>query len=124
MIKINEIAFIGYPVTDKEKARAFYEGVIGLVPTMNHDMGEGFWVEYEIGTQTLALSNMWKGAKGLGPSIAFEVEDFTQTIDFLRSKDVIFDNEVFETPVCHIGIITDPDGNLITIHKRKPHPHD
>jgi catechol 2,3-dioxygenase-like lactoylglutathione lyase family enzyme len=33
MIKVNEIAFVAYPVTDKQRARDFYEGLLGLKPT-------------------------------------------------------------------------------------------
>lgn len=45
-MKINEIAFSCYPVTDMERSRRFYEGVIGLEPTMDH-LGDGVhWVEY------------------------------------------------------------------------------
>jgi hypothetical protein len=29
MIKVTEIAFTGYPVTDMPRARAFYEGTLG-----------------------------------------------------------------------------------------------
>jgi len=70
MIKVNEIAFTGYPVTDKQKARDFYEGLFNLTPTMNSDFEAGFWIEYEIAGQTLALSNMWKPSQKTGPTIA------------------------------------------------------
>ena len=26
----------------------------------------------------------------------------------------------FETPVCHMVMVSDPDGNTVIIHKRKP----
>jgi len=120
MIRVNEIAFTGYPVTDRKKAREFYEGIFNLVPTMDLDLEKGFWLEYAIVGGTLALSNMWKAARQAGPSIAFEVEDFAETVKTLRERKVFFDGEPFETPACHIAVITDPDGNFITIHKRKP----
>ena len=34
MLKVTEIAFSCYPVTDMARARKFYEGVLGLKPTM------------------------------------------------------------------------------------------
>ncbi len=34
-----EIAFTGTPVTDIKRPRAFYEGVLGLKPTMEADGG-------------------------------------------------------------------------------------
>ena len=32
-MKVIEIAFTGYPVTDLKRARQFYEGILGLKPT-------------------------------------------------------------------------------------------
>ena len=34
MLKVTEIAFSCYAVTDMARARDFYEGVLGLKPTM------------------------------------------------------------------------------------------
>jgi predicted enzyme related to lactoylglutathione lyase len=123
MIKVNEVAFTSYPVTDKKRARDFYERIFNFTPTMDLDLENGFWVEYDINDATLALSNMWKGSPNAGPCIAFEVDDFAEAVATLKAEGVPIDPEPFETPVCHIAIIADPDGNLITIHKRKPgHP--
>ncbi len=56
-MKIAEIAFTCYAVTDMAKSRAFYEGILGLKPTMV--MGEATddsqWVEYEVGPGTFSL---------------------------------------------------------------------
>lgn len=49
-----EIAFTGTPVTDIERARAFYEGVLGLKPTMEAD--GGLWVEYDIGNGVFGIA--------------------------------------------------------------------
>ena len=32
-MKVTDIAFTGIPVTDMKRARAFYEGVLGLKPS-------------------------------------------------------------------------------------------
>ena len=80
-MKIVELAFTGYPVTDMERARAFYEGVLKLEPT--RILGNGHWIEYDLGPSTFALSNMskeeWKPSSD-GPAVAFEVEDFDSAI--------------------------------------------
>jgi predicted enzyme related to lactoylglutathione lyase len=47
-----------------------------------------------------------------------EVEDFDGAIAHLRGNGVKFVVEPMPTPVCRMGIISDPDGNAITIHKR------
>ena len=123
MIKVNEIAFVAYPVKEKQRARDFYEGLLGLKPTQDMDMPEGFWVEYDLGPNTLALSNFWKPSgipAQAGPTIGLEVDDYEKTVAALKEKSVPFVMDTLETPVCHLAVIQDPDGNSIFIHKRKP----
>ena len=120
-MKINEIAFTCYPVTDMARARAFYEGVLGLTPTRVHDFSEGFaWTEYEIGSGAFALGiyDGWTPSNE-GGNIAFEVEDFDATVSHLRTAGVAFRMEPIETPVCHMAMVVDPDGTSLCIHKRK-----
>jgi predicted enzyme related to lactoylglutathione lyase len=119
-MKILEIAFTGYPVTDMKRARAFYEGVLKLEPTRTFGEPETFWVEYDLGTTTFALSNSaeeWKPSSD-GPSIAFEVDDFDSAVSDLRASNVKIVHEPFESPVCRMTIVADPDGNSVVIHKR------
>jgi predicted enzyme related to lactoylglutathione lyase len=97
------------------RARAFYEGVLNLKPASTFD--DGHWVEYEVGPHTLALSNVsdeWKPSKD-GGGVALEVEDFDAAIAWLQSKGVAFMLPPTESPVCHLALISDPDGNSICI---------
>lgn len=122
---INEIAFSTYPVTDMARARTFYEGVLGLKATMDHDMGEsGHWVEYDIGPGTLGLGRYpgWEPAVQ-GCTVGLEVDDFEAAVAQLQAANVTFKMGPFETPVCHMAIVLDPEGNSVTIHKRKPGHH-
>jgi predicted enzyme related to lactoylglutathione lyase len=52
--------------------------------------------------------------------MAFEMADFPAAIAELKAAGVKFLMDPFETAVCHMALITDPDGNKLTIHKRKP----
>jgi len=36
----------------------------------------------------------------------------------MKERAVSFVTEAFDTPVCRMAVIEDPDGNHITIHKR------
>ncbi len=124
-MKITEIAFSTYPVTDMKRARAFYEGVLGLKATMDHDFGEsGQWVEYDIGPGTLGLGRYegWKPTSE-GCNVGLEVDDFDAAIAKIRAAGTVFKMEPFETPVCHMAIVLDPEGNALCIHKRKPGHH-
>ncbi|MGA7212734.1 MAG: VOC family protein [Terrimicrobiaceae bacterium] len=123
MTKITEVAFIAYPVSDINRAREFYENLLGLQPgEFNHEL-EGmpgkYWIEYEVGNVTFAISNAWEPSGQSGPSVAFEVEDLQEAVSHLRKAGVAFLVENIETPVCSFALVTDPDGNGITIHKRK-----
>jgi len=124
-MKINEIAFSCYPVTDVHRARAFYENVLGLVVSHETDMGEqGHWVEYNIGEGTLAIgrSSGWKPSSD-GCTVALELEDFDAAVAAVGVAKVPIRMGPFETPVCHMLMISDPDGNTIILHKRKPGHH-
>ena len=125
MIKVTEVAFTGYSVTDMARARAFYEKVLGLTPASVFEDGRGSWVEYEIGPHTIAITNGssdWKPSKD-GGGVALEVEDLDAAIAWLKQNNVTFRFEVTESPICHLALIADPDGNSICIHKRKPGHH-
>ncbi len=124
-IRVLEFAFTGYPVTDMARARAFYEGVLGLKTGMIWEDANHGWIEYDLGGHTLAINNgarAWKPSSD-GPAIALEVEDFDATISELRKRGVRFTVEPLNTPVCRLAVILDPDGNSLAIHKRNAHTH-
>src|SRR5205814_3929788 len=118
-MKINNLAFIGIPVTDIKRAREFYEGVLGLA--IAEEMMDGNWIEYAVGDNIVAIANV--GAQWMpseqGTSAALEVENFEKTVNELRRRGVRFAAEPFETPCCHMAVVQDPDGNKLIIHKLK-----
>jgi predicted enzyme related to lactoylglutathione lyase len=120
MIKVQSLAFVGIPVTDMKRARAFYEEVLGL-PVVEEMMG-GQWVEYDLGNNTLAIANVgpqWTPSDQ-GTGAALEVDDFDTAVKWLKERNVTFVVEAYESPCCRMAIIQDPDGNNIVIHKLKP----
>ena len=125
-MKITEIAFSCYPVTDMARARKFYEDVLGLKPTMTVGEPGGMqWTEYDIANGTLSLgagAPDWK-PRADGCSVGLEVEDFNSAIAELKANGVAFKMEPFPTPVCRMTFIFDPDGNAICIHKRNAGHH-
>jgi predicted enzyme related to lactoylglutathione lyase len=119
-MKIKKIGFVAIPVTDMNRARAFYEGVLGLEPA--REMMGGKWLEYDAGGDTLAIASLetdWKPSDQ-GTGAALEVEDFDEAIDKLKVAVIRFAAEPFETPCCHMAVVQDPDGNKVIIHKLKP----
>jgi predicted enzyme related to lactoylglutathione lyase len=115
---ITSIAYFAYPVADMPRTRRFYEDTLGLKPEMN--FGDK-WLEYEVAGQTFAVTTMEMSSKpgGKGGVIAFEVDDLDKTLAQLKEKKVKFVMDVFDTPVCRMAVVEDPDGNQVIIHRRK-----
>jgi predicted enzyme related to lactoylglutathione lyase len=120
MIRYQEIAFVAYPVTDMPRARAFYEGVLGLKPNAPVKSEKVPWIEYDIGPGTLGIGSSpnWLPSKD-GPSVALEVEDFDAAVASLKEQNTPFVIGPMELPTCHMVTVRDPDGNKLTLHKRK-----
>lgn len=127
-MSIQDIAFIAYPVTDIPRARAFYGDILGLTTgEIDHElkgMPGKYWIEYEIGNGTLAISNSWEPSGQGGPAVGLEVEDFEATMSRLKVAGVKIHADRIETPVCCFALISDPDRNSIMIHKRHCKTHD
>jgi len=118
MLKVIELAFCCYAVTDIKRSRTFYEGVLGLKPTT---VTEDRWVEYEFGPYALAIGcapGMFKPSPD-GCAAALEVEDFDAAVAHLKHHNVKFRMEPYEGPLCRMVMVFDPDGNTVCIHKRK-----
>jgi predicted enzyme related to lactoylglutathione lyase len=114
----NEVAFIAIAVSDKERARKFYQETLELQPTTTQM--DGAWVEYDLGPTTIGVGchPAWKPSRD-GTTVAFEVADMDAAIAKLKERGVAFDMEKTETPVCWMAQFRDPDGNKLVVHKRK-----
>jgi predicted enzyme related to lactoylglutathione lyase len=125
IMNVTEIAFVGYSVADMKRAKAFYEGTMGLKKSRGFGQyeGEEQWVEYDIGAGCLALiaggTKEWPPGS-TGVAAALEVDDFQRAMDELRAKGTKFVFEPFESPMCWTAVVNDPDGNRVAIHHRKP----
>lgn len=113
-----EIAFVAIAVTDKERARKFYQETLELKPT--RIAMDGAWVEYDLGATTIGVGchPAWKPSRD-GTTVVFEVENIDAAIATLKERGVSFDMEKLETPVCWMAQFRDPDGNKLVVHKRK-----
>lgn len=123
MLQVKAFAFTAYPVTDLTRAKAFYQGVLGLKPGNIWGDDKQGWIEYDLGDGTLAIGNIagdkWKPSAS-GPCLALEVADFDAAIATLRGAGTPFTVEPMDTGACRMGIVSDPDGNSLLIHHRKP----
>lgn len=114
------LPFFVYPVADMARARAFYGGVLGLKETA---AWEDKWVEFDVGTGTLALSSVMQGAApGTGGAAGLETDDFDGVVAQLRQEGVKFLLEPTDTGVCRFARFLDSEGNHLCLHRRHAAP--
>ena len=115
---ITEVAFVAIAVTDRARARKFYQETLELKPGLTAMNGD--WIEYELGATTIGVGCHpdWKPSRD-GTTVAFEVDDIDAAITKLKERGVTFDLDKTETPVCWMAQFRDPDGNKLLVHKRK-----
>jgi predicted enzyme related to lactoylglutathione lyase len=108
-----------YPVENIERARHFYEKTLNLTPGTISAGGK--WIEYDLpGGGCFTITNSAEGvtpSTTAGGSIAFEVEDLDSSVSDLKTKDVTFKIDTFQSPVCKIAVIADSEGNAVMLHQ-------
>lgn len=113
---VSAIAFVMYPVSDVPRAVAFYRDTLGL-QQIGHAMP--YWVEFEIAGGTFGIGNFEQvGTAGSAQSLALEIDDLPAFRTVLNDRGIA-STEPFETPVCWISGLQDPDGNRIWLHQAK-----
>jgi predicted enzyme related to lactoylglutathione lyase len=114
-----KIAFTMYPVIDLERARHFYEKILGL--KVSKLSAEEKWVEYDlVGGGCFAITTLAKDvhpSSSSGGSVAFEVEDLAALMSLLKTKNVEVKLDMFPTPVCKMAVIIDSEGNSVILHQ-------
>ncbi|MGH8018894.1 MAG: VOC family protein [Opitutaceae bacterium] len=102
-MQVTEIAFTGYSVANMKRAKAFYEGVLGLKKSRGFGQheGEDQWAEYDIGAGCLPLNS--GGGKewppgSTGVAIALEVGDFDAAIGKLRTSTRVTATSISSQP--------------------------
>ena len=119
MIEIERTDFMSVPVTDLERSTRFYEETLGLrrVP------GSGSWPEFETGQReplSRSTPGTWAGSSPVrtrrpSPCASPTSHEARAT---LERAGVKFDGEIFDTGVCHMAFLHDPDGNALMLHRR------
>ena len=113
---IKSVAFTGYPVKDVARAVAFYSEAIGMKKS---GIETDFWVEFDIDGSTFGVGNFPQlGTPGTAQSFAIEVSSVSELRADLAKKG-IESTDPFETPVCFISVVKDPDGNELFLHESK-----
>jgi catechol 2,3-dioxygenase-like lactoylglutathione lyase family enzyme len=117
-----KIAFVTYPaVKDIEKTKRFYTlllGIEGVSHSGQDSDGPWTWVEYDLPEGgCFAISNMRCAIPSVGSNVAFEVDDVDDILKSLPSE--VIKERPFDTGVCRMAVIYDPEGNTVILHKIK-----
>lgn len=120
---LKKVAFTMYPITDVQRARNFYENILGLSIGSHGNQGEHHWIEYDLPDGgCLGLTNFVtdEPSAKAGGTIAFEVDDLDRTMADLKAKDVNFLSDVIPSPVCRMVVCLDSEGNSLMLHQLHP----
>ena len=112
-------AFLG--TTDSARARAFYEGKLGLTFAGEHE----HLIEFESGPAHVRLQKLDKVTPPFGTAMGWRVKDLKATVRALTAKGVAF--ETFDMPQDELNIWSpvpgqgvawfhDPDRNLLSLN--------
>lgn len=111
-------------VTELERARAFYEGALGLA---GRETPGGWVVEADGGTLIYLLPGIPDSGSAGWPVASFRVHDVHATVRRLRTAGVPFlgpddlpfalddDGISSETTGLQVAWLKDPDGNILTV---------
>jgi catechol 2,3-dioxygenase-like lactoylglutathione lyase family enzyme len=113
---ISSLDFVAVPSTDAERTRAFYVDTLGLRPDdkarFEFWVGEtcfGIWEPSRLGREFAPQKN---------GHLALHVDDVAEARKELEGKGVEFLGDTFDTGVCHMAFLQDPDGNDLMLHHR------
>lgn len=115
-VTINGMDLIGATVPDLARSLAFYRDQLGLTPAAVSEQGVEFHFP-DGSTFGLWAPGPEAGMK-YGFGIMFTVDDVPVAAERFRDLGASL-MDPFESPVCHMAIGTDPEGNGIMLHHRK-----
>ena len=120
-MKISKVAFFAYGVSDIKKARAFYEGFLGLKSgTEFPAKDDAMFIEYDFSDgNSLAIgkSDEWPPSP-IGASIALEVDNLDEWVKKIEQEKITVKTGPHDFPSCKMVVVRDPDGNQVCLHQK------
>ncbi len=119
---IEGVQVVSVPVSDQDRARAFYTDTLGFELRTENIFGEGMrWTEVAPKGSTTSLSLVTRFEAmppGSPQGLVFAVDDVHATYEELLAKGVPFDFPPREMPGGPQAVFRDPDGNGFVIAGR------
>ena len=117
--KVERTDFVGIPVTDRARAIEFYGETLGL---RRNELAHPEWPEFEPANATLVLTTPEQTGVDFEPgaySVALRVADVAAAMERLQAAGVrFFSPEPYDSSVCQMAFLADPDGNSFILHHR------
>ena len=118
-MSITKVQLFSIPVTDQDRARDFYVGVLGLELVREMPMGPGQrWVQVRpVGAATSITLVTWFPSMPAGSltGLVLETDDLDGDIARLRERGVAIDEGVRQQAWGRSITLRDPDGNGIVL---------
>jgi predicted enzyme related to lactoylglutathione lyase len=109
-----------YMTSDFNRARKFYEGVLGLKPAWQQSNDGNDWIEYELGDgTTFGLGHMSDSEFSRSGGVLFAVSDVNQALEQAKQAGATVLFEAFEMQGCTLAGCLDTEGNSFYLHHRK-----
>ena len=111
--------FVNIPVTDRARGVEFYGETLGLE---RNTLSSDEWPEFKVGGATVLLTTPEQTGtpfKAGDYAVSLRVADVAGEMERLRGGGVEFQfPEAYDSSVCHMAFLRDPDGNALILHRR------
>ncbi len=118
-MSITKVQLLSIPVSDQDRARDFYVGVLGFELVRDFQAGpEMRWVQVRpVGAETSMTLVTWFPSMPPGSltGLVLETDDLEGDVARLRDRGVSFEGEIREAPWGRSIVLRDPDGNGIVL---------
>ncbi|HEY7525187.1 MAG TPA: VOC family protein [Candidatus Limnocylindrales bacterium] len=119
--RITDVATVGIPVVDQDRALAFYRDQLGFEIRMDGEFGGGRrWIEVAAPGSSTSLALVQSDGdrpSGIDTGIRLATGDAAADHRSLRERGVDVDAEVIPVPV-PMFVFRDPDGNRLYVVER------
>jgi catechol 2,3-dioxygenase-like lactoylglutathione lyase family enzyme len=123
---LNSLQVVSIPVSDQDRARDFYAGVLGFTVEMDSDFGNGSmrWVMLRPpGSATAITLVTWFDTMQAGSlrGSVLGCDDLEQTLAELSGRGAVFaEDAIQEAPWGRWKTFADPDGNSWVLQQNNP----